>query len=160
AFFVIAPLASVGLLIPYYKSYNNRLYFKVIFWGSTVGFCLEQGPSILKVFSNFNLTSLLRDSVSQTESNIYPFIFGFIFLFTVIQNHRLLYKVLSIIFLVLGSKRVVLLSIFILVCLSFFYKSKSSYVIDKRKWRLEWVFVALSLAIVCFYFFFAHGYFD
>lgn len=158
-FFVLAPLLSLYYLIIFFNINNRFFYFKIIFWGNVVGFLIEQG-SALGSISNFSILNLLVDSSSETESNLYPFIFSFLFLFCLTEKYSYKYKILSIFLLVLGSKRIVLVSLALVYILNFIIQKIRPSLPLKNIKLISSLFVISSLFLVFIYFQFAKGVFD
>lgn len=157
-YFVLSPLISVLFLCGYFDYTKISKYFKIIFFGSVIGFFLEQGSSILSSVYSFDFVSFLLFSQSDSESNIYPFVFSFLFFYSYLTRQPKFYLFTCLVLIFFGSKRIVfagLVFVFFVILLSW----KNINFLKYRK-LIPFLLTFLSLIIILLFFQFSSGTYD
>lgn len=160
SYFIISPILSLFLLTRFYNEKNLNQYFHILFFGSIFGFLFEQGNSLLNFFNSFSLSGLLIDSESVTESNVYPFIFAFLAIYCYFNKYSKIYLFVLLFLILLGSKRIVYLSLILIFILSFFIRFISNRWFKRNSSFISISFFLISCFIITIYFLFTDGYFD
>jgi len=105
--FILAPLLFFLLIQPFYNENQKTTYIRVILYASIFMFFISEGADLWSVISQASFVDAILSSEFPTESNL-AYVFGFLFLYFFIEKYPLKYKIISLLFLILCFKRVVL----------------------------------------------------
>ncbi|PKK36158.1 hypothetical protein BWI96_12130 [Siphonobacter sp. SORGH_AS_0500] len=159
ALFVILPILTVYLLAPLIKVHRIDYYFKYITFLTIGGYVLEKRESLLNSILEWRqIFSAIEDSSVSSESNLYPFLLSLLLLYSFYYKIGWKYSLLILIFVILGFKRIVLLSILVAYCL---YKLPFLYriILSNIKFFSS-LFSLIAVVIILFYYNIADGQYD
>ncbi|WP_461070994.1 hypothetical protein [Spirosoma horti] len=158
-FFVLLPALFVYFIIPFIRLEKINYYFKFICLFTVLGYIIEKHDSILMTVLNWKQLLLgLEDSSVASESNIYPFLLAFIFLYSFYYKFSWIQTLIILFFVLLSFKRIVILGIIMFMCLRIvpYLYSKAIRFPNAS----SFAFSCFALAIITLYYYIANGYFD
>lgn len=142
--FIISPLLFFIFIRPYYNPTQNRSYVKLILFACILMFFISEGSDLFLVIKEANLMGALLSSEFPTESNL-AYVFGFLFLYFILEKYPLHYKLVTFIFLLLCFKRVVLGATFASILV---YSLVSFFKINVSRRRIWLVLIALAINLL------------
>jgi len=157
-YFIMAPILFVFFLLPFIKAERVNFYIYFFFAGSFLGYCLQKGPALIDLITHFSLLRIsLEDSTSETESNIYPFVFSFLLIYSIYYKLPKIFSGFLIFMIVLGFKRIVFAGLFAIFAIWVVFKITSFKSIKKRARAVSFLIALVALVLIIFYFQIANG---
>lgn len=158
AVFILSPLLFFIFIQPFYDKKQNASYVKLILYACILMFFVSEGSDLLLVIKEANFFGALLSSEFPTESNL-AYVFGFLFLYFILEEYPIRYKLIAFIFLLLCFKRVVLgatlASIFVYALISFLKVN-----VSKRRIWLVLTALGINLLFVQFTILIVDGVYD
>lgn len=158
--FVILPAGFIYYLIPFIRYERINYYFKLICFFTILGYIIEKNDAIISSISDWHqLISGIADSSVKSESNLYPFLLAFLFIYAFYYKLGFKWILSLFLFSLLGFKRIVILGLLLTIILSFFPVGIYNK-IRKNATLSSCVFSVIALLIIVIYYYIAGGYFD
>ena len=157
--FVLLPALFVYFIVPFIKAEKVDYYFKYISILTIVGYIIEKHESIVLTLMNWKQLLIgLEDSSVASESNLYPFLLAFLFLFSFYYKFAWWQTLVILFFVLLSFKRIVILGVILFVIIRAVPKLYSKSV--KHSNISSLLFSCFALAVIVLYYYIANGYFD
>lgn len=151
--FILSPLLFFVFIKPFYNPIQNPSYIKLILYACILMFLISEGPDLVVVVRDANYFGALLSSEFPTESNL-AYVFGFLFLYFVLEKYPFRYKLIAVIFLLLCFKRVVLGATFVGIFVFFFASFLNLNVSKRRVWLviialfINLLFIQITILVV------------